>query len=306
MNRAARFSALAPPRAVAQGAVADALRPAAARAVAARGLAGLGRPARAARARRCGAGVFRHPQHGGADRHLADAQIPDRGAGRRARRRPPRHPQCRRTGVRPRRLLPLVRRGRLRHRRRHAVPPVGRLLPALLPGADARLADRHRLGLRRTDPGRDRAPRGAGAAGADLVRRARGGRVRRRGAAPLRHGRGRAGSADLAHRLHRRPRLRALDGWRGRARPLGPAVGGRARTRPARGRHGGARHRPHRGGLPADAAPSSSRSTPPSGRPAGARPTNWASAGSCTSKNRISTAAGRCCASAGSRRAGAS
>ncbi len=171
-------------------------------------------------------GVFRHPQPGDALRRVADLQVPDRRAGRRGRGQPARHPQHREGEARPRRLLHLVRRGRDGDRRRHRLPLRRARLPAVLPGAAIFLAQRRRLGLRRDDRGRDEGRRGARPAGADLVLRARrgGARGRLRDEA-VRPARGRAGPVGLAHRLHRRPRLRAL-GRAGRRRsPCGTGCG---------------------------------------------------------------------------------
>ena len=116
----------------------------------------------------------------GAVRHLADDQVPDRGAGRRSLPRPRHAARCRQAQARPRPLHGVVRRRRLRPRRRHAVPALADALPAVFAGAASAVAARQRHWLRRHGRGGDRGRRRARPARADLLRRAARCRLRRR------------------------------------------------------------------------------------------------------------------------------
>ena len=120
-----------------------------------------------------GARIFRHPQPGGAVRHLADGQIPHRRPGRRGLPQP-RHPARRREAeARPRPLHRLVRRRRPCARRRHAVPAVGeRASGCAARSGICRGCSTAPSASTSTVDGGDRGRRRPGAAGADLLRRA--------------------------------------------------------------------------------------------------------------------------------------
>ena len=199
------------------------------RALPAAELAALGRAHRGRLLRpRRRARVLGDPQPRGADRRLAADEVPDRGPRRRAAARSghaAQHRQARRrTGV----LHRLVRRRRQAARRRHRDAPGRAQLPPHLRRTDAALAahergrhgrDRHRA--HRTG-GRALAAGTEVARGAESLLRDAGGRHQ-----VLPHGteRARRQAGDhLAHRLHRRPRLRDLAGRGGCPARLGCAA----------------------------------------------------------------------------------
>ena len=180
---------------------------------------------------RAEARVLRGAQRGRRLRHLAAVQVPRHRPGRRAAavgRAGARHPHLP-TG--PGAVHRVVRRPRLRDARRRGVPALRRRVPAhrrparalVVPGAGVRAAG----ASSRTSSGDLRDARRPGSA---LARRARRADARGRVAGVLRPraGQGRRHRGHpVAHRLHRRPRLR--DHRRGRQR-------GRRARRGARGR----------------------------------------------------------------------
>ena len=149
------------------------------------------------------------------------------------------------------------------------------------------------------DRGRLGGGRRAGAAGADLgAAAARGRRRRHRRPEVLprdqRHDRRRAGR-HLAHRLHRRSRLRDLDAGAARASRVWDALmeGGTA-VRHQAGRHAGARRRAHRGGAAADRGGLLQQQEGADRRRRSTRRTRWASAGWSASTRAASSASRRC------------
>ena len=156
-------------------------------------------------------------------------------ARRAAPRRPGRHPRRDEAGRRRRHLHAVVRRARQGRRRRHdpsarrGAVPLDRRRPA------APLAPPEQRRARRDDRRGDRGDRRARAPGSALAGRPRGGDrrvVRRPALLPAPAGQGRQGQGRrLTDRLHRRPRLRAVDPDRRRGQGLGRADGGRRRLR---------------------------------------------------------------------------
>ena len=160
--------------------------------------------------------VQRHPQRRRADRRLAAVQVPGHRAGRGASRRPDHHARRVEDGRRPGVLHAVVRRARqgdrrrdgVAARRRHVPLDRRRSEPALVPPERRRHEGRRSTTCRRG--------RRAGAAGPDLGARCCAPSPRPTSIAlkyfrvTQRHDRRRAGR-HLAHRLHRRSRLRDLD-----------------------------------------------------------------------------------------------